>query len=48
MLVIPAYYASAGVVEVQLSGGGFGPRRWGARTARFDNGAVRTVLMGHG
>ncbi|BBC94146.1 hypothetical protein [Streptomyces griseofuscus] len=46
MLVISARFSGTGVVEVRLSGGGFGPRRWGARTARFDNGAVRTVLIG--
>ncbi|MFF9701238.1 hypothetical protein [Streptomyces griseofuscus] len=47
-MVISTRFAGTGVVRVRLSGGGFGPRRWGARTARFDNGAVRTVLMGHG
>ncbi|WP_172624671.1 hypothetical protein [Streptomyces griseofuscus] len=47
-MVITERFAGAGVVEVRLSGDGLGTRRWGARTARFDNGAVRTVLMGHG
>ncbi|MFK0080424.1 hypothetical protein [Streptomyces murinus] len=47
-LMIPARFAGAGVVEVRESDGGFGACRWAVRTARFDNGAVRTVLMGHG
>ncbi|WP_167377664.1 hypothetical protein [Streptomyces malaysiense] len=48
MLVVPAHFAGAGVVEVRAENGGFGLCRWAARAARFDNGAVRTVLMGHG